>query len=252
MPTYYLAHQNLREIGEKVFGRDIKELGLNYCSKFCLWYRILPSDVIQFIGFKQYSQGFYDTNIAAQPLNIPLFDLSRCGKGEVPCYKCYSDVPVIFWRMQSLKMVPSSTVPRITGLKTDPMDIILDHMKLTYETVAKPVLYNAIDAESCYECYQRVKEIWIRTARVSMGDQKAENEKKMSNLLEIMILGNIGKFQEARRAVEINRELFPRYAEGLSKYVSDIVNNDEERFKRTLKEISEKNITMLKEYGLIK
>lgn len=185
-----------------------------------------------------------------------MHDLSKSWlkKGEVPCYDCYGDVSSIYGRMKMLNLVSQADAPKLKGLKTDPMDVIIGHMKVTFETVARPVLYKAVNDESCYACFQKAKGILIKVARAFIGEERAEMTTKHYNLFEIIILGGMGKFQEARQALEMDKQFHPIYAKNLLScgFLDDVENNDREGFRRTITEIRAKNIEMLKKSGLIK
>ena len=112
---YYLAKQNIFDVGMEVFGKDLEEMSFRYNKTYKYWYRVTDGNIIQFLGLARYQGGTYDLSFICQPLYVPLlkgFIYEKRGKAPSEDMSLGSDV---IDRMQELGIVSSRNIPKIGG-----------------------------------------------------------------------------------------------------------------------------------------
>lgn len=147
---YYLAHQNIRDVCEEIFGGALAQMAFKYNKRYKYWYRVTKQGIIQFLGMGYFSGGTYEMSFVAQPLYVPLYVWGlEERRGVVPSFSAQNGDQILRC-MVELGQFSARLVPRVAGSRLDLPENTRKHMKLAFEVVVEPVFKRAIDVRSCY------------------------------------------------------------------------------------------------------
>ena len=248
---YYLAKQNLYQVGEETFNPGLSKMGFQYNKSHKNWYRVIDNKIIQFIGLKRRSGGVYDLEFACQPISMPLcmgwfFD----NNGAVPCFRRF-DADVRLDYMAELSLIDESVYPRIGGwFKDDPSDV-RKHMSMTFENIVRPVLERAVTVEGCYDEYLDYRKLCELSPKNLLRTERVRKSAQLIDDFEIMCLLEMKRYdvllQELRKSREICKEYDIRGS--FEKYAGLIEHNNIEAIDFILEDRYYRNIEILVNSG---